>query len=302
MYRKILSVYLFSVVAGASFAQAQSDDVVVAVDDIRITTDDVRHYMEERLASGVSPDAFASSKGITQSVENILSLRRLGKMARDAGFVSSEQIEWEVALYRERLQYREWVKSLVDKEISSTSWDAAAREEYIANSEKYFIGSDQVRVSHILIGTDDRSSEEAKSLAEKVLKEVKKSGSDFEALVEQYSNDPSAETNKGDLGFFGKGQMVPAFEAAAFDLSKAKPVSDLVETEFGFHIIKFIDKRAPRKLTFDEAKKQIIPELQSKVPSTIRSRLTMEARSVSADAAVINEEALKKLEKKLLEQ
>lgn len=299
MFKKVLLAGVFSVAVVSANADSSGSDVVVSVDGIQITQSDIKHYINERVASGTNPQAFASSKNIAQAGENLLSLRRLGKMARDAGMVTNEQIEWELALYRERLQTREWVQGIVDKEIAATDWDSAAREEYLANPDAYIRGKDEIKASHILIGTETRSEEEARLLAEKVLAKVK-AGEDFASLASEYSDDPSAASNKGDLGYFSKGRMVPEFDAAAFALSAKKPVSDLVKTQFGYHIIKFADARQPRKLTFDEAKADIIARLKTEAPRSIRNRLTVEARSVSSEEAVVNEAALKALEQEIL--
>ena len=88
-----------------------------------------------------------------------------------------------------------------------------------------------------------------------VLKTIK-AGGDFATLARANSQDPGSAQNGGDLGFFPKGQMTPAFEEAAFKL-KPGTVSALVETPFGFHIIKVIERRAPRTAPFEEVSGQI---------------------------------------------
>jgi hypothetical protein len=102
---------------------------------------------------------------------------------------------------------------------------------------------EEVSARHILISYEaaerseaTRSKEEAKKLAQKVLKEAKAEDADFAALAKKYSDGPSGEKG-GDLGTFGKGQMAPPFETAAFAL-KVGEISEVVETKFGFHIIK----------------------------------------------------------------
>lgn len=299
MFKKVILAGLFSVTALAANADSKGSDVVVSMDGIQITQDDIKHYIKERIASGTNPETFNSAKNIAQAGENLLSLRRLGKMAREAGVSSSDQIEWELALQRERLQTREWVQGIIDKEIAATDWESAAREEYLANPNAYIRGKDEIKASHILIDTESRTEEEAKALAEQVLTKVK-AGEDFAALAAEYSDDPSAAKNKGDLGYFSKGRMVPEFDAAAFALSAKKPVSDLVKTQFGYHIIKFVDARQPKKLIFDEAKASIIAQLQREAPRSIRNRLTMEARSTSTEEVVVNEAALRALEQEIL--
>lgn len=122
-------------------------------------------------------------------------------------------------------------------------------------------GKDEVRASHILIsyaGAQQageevtRTKEEAKAEAERILAEAKAEGADFAELARQYSDGPSGP-NGGDLDFFGKGQMVPAFEEAAFGM-EVGDISDPVETEFGYHIIKVTDKHEAKETTKTEPK------------------------------------------------
>ena len=98
------------------------------------------------------------------------------------------------------------------------------------------------------------SEEEAKKKAESLLKNIK-DGEDFESIAKDYSDCPSAAKG-GDLGQFSKGQMVPEFEKAAFEL-KENEVSDLVKTQFGYHIIKGEGITGERKLEYNEAKPYI---------------------------------------------
>jgi len=94
----------------------------------------------------------------------------------------------------------------------------------------------------------------ARAKAENVLKQAR-AGADFAQLARTYSNDASAPRG-GDLGFFPKGQMVPAFEAAAFALAPNQ-ISDVIETPFGFHVIKVIEKRTAQSVPFGQAAPQI---------------------------------------------
>jgi peptidyl-prolyl cis-trans isomerase C len=116
-----------------------------------------------------------------------------------------------------------------------------------------------VRASHILIAVPaeatDAQRAERKALAENALKAVR-SGGDFAGLARKYSKDPASAQRGGDLGFFPRGQMVPAFEAAAFSLAPGQ-ISDLVETQHGYHIIKVTEKRPARVVPFVEAAAQI---------------------------------------------
>jgi peptidyl-prolyl cis-trans isomerase C len=121
-----------------------------------------------------------------------------------------------------------------------------------------FQQAESVRAAHILVavpqGADEKVRAAARARADAALKAAK-AGQDFAQLARRYSNDSSAQRG-GDLGFIPKGQMVPAFEAAAFSLQPGQ-VSDLVETQFGYHVIKAIEKRPARLVPFVEAAAQI---------------------------------------------
>ena len=116
---------------------------------------------------------------------------------------------------------------------------------------------EQVRASHILISTKpidpnadpNQAKAQAKDKAEELLKKVK-DGADFAALAKENSDCPS-NAQGGDLGLFPRGQMVKPFEDAAFAL-KVGEISDLVETQFGYHIIKVTEHQDPNQITFRE--------------------------------------------------
>ncbi|WP_027700940.1 peptidylprolyl isomerase [Metaclostridioides mangenotii] len=126
------------------------------------------------------------------------------------------------------------------------------------DSHKEEFNKDQVEASHILIKTVDDANKElskakkeaAKKKAEEVLKKVK-DGGDFAKLAKEYSQDSSAESG-GSLGFFSKGDMVEPFEKSAFSL-KVGEISDIVETQYGYHIIKVTNKKKD-VTSFEDAK------------------------------------------------
>ncbi len=151
------------------------------------------------------------------------------------------------------------IVNLVDKEIASkvTVSDAEVKKFYDENQDK-FKQPATIRASHILCKVDpkatDADKKKAREKAEGLLKEVK-AGKDFAELAKTNSDCPS-NAQGGDLGFFGKGQMVPAFENAAFAL-KPGEVSDVVETQFGYHVIKVTDKKDAGVTKFDDVKERI---------------------------------------------
>lgn len=152
------------------------------------------------------------------------------------------------------------INNLIEKRFSAkvAATEAEAKKFYDENRDRYFSKPEAVRASHILVGSDETSSPEerkkAKEKAEALLKRLK-AGEDFAALAKAQSSCPSASQG-GDLGAFGRDQMVPAFEKAAFAL-KPGEMSGVVETEFGYHIIKVTERQEAGAEKFENVKEKI---------------------------------------------
>ncbi|ACM21838.1 peptidylprolyl cis-trans isomerase, PpiC-type [Geotalea daltonii FRC-32] len=157
------------------------------------------------------------------------------------------------------------ITAFIEKNIISNInvAEADAKKFYDDNTEK-FKQDESIRASHILIGVDAKAGEEdkkkAREKAEGILKKIK-AGEDFATLAKAESTCPSSKQG-GDLGTFPKGQMVAPFENAAFAL-KPGEVSDVVETQFGYHIIKLAEKKEAGMVKFDEVKTKIVDYLKS---------------------------------------
>jgi len=143
--------------------------------------------------------------------------------------------------------------------------DDELKAEYQQNIQQYQVPN-RVHVEHILfmtVGKPDAEVEEIRKKAEDVLKQAKK-GTNFEDLAKKNSEDPGTKDKGGDLGWVIQGQTVPEFEKTAFSLPKGA-VSDLVKTQYGFHIIKVLDKETAHTKSFDEVKDSLrAPFLLSK--------------------------------------
>jgi peptidyl-prolyl cis-trans isomerase D len=138
---------------------------------------------------------------------------------------------------------------------------------YQQNIQQYEV-PDRVHAEHILlttVGKTDAEVAEIKKTAESVLAHAKKPGANFEELAKKYSEDPGSKEKGGDLGWLVHGQTVAEFDKAAFSLPKGA-VSDLIRTQYGFHIIKVLDKENAHTKPFDEVKDSIrTPYLLQKV-------------------------------------
>jgi len=164
------------------------------------------------------------------------------------------------------------INSILEEAKSQVSISDEELLEYYNENKESFLEPEQVHARHILVETE----EEANNL----LLLLKEGLTDFAELAKEKSTCPSAEKG-GDLGFFAKGQMVKEFEDAAFSL-KPGEISDVVQTQFGYHIIKCEEKKEEYSPTFEEAKERI--------SNTLRSQRENEA--ISALISKLKEEAV----------
>jgi peptidyl-prolyl cis-trans isomerase D len=136
--------------------------------------------------------------------------------------------------------------------------DDELKVQYQQDIQQYQVPN-RVHVDHILLMTVGKTPAEVEEIhqkAEDVLKQANKKGANFEELAKKYSEDPGTKDKGGDLGWITQGQTVPEFEKVAFSLPKGN-ISDLVKTQYGFHIIKVLDKETAHTKTFDEVKDSI---------------------------------------------
>jgi len=141
--------------------------------------------------------------------------------------------------------------------------DDELKAVYQQNIQQYEVPN-RVHAEHILfttVGKTDAEVAEIKKQAEDADAQAKKKGANFEDLAKKYSEDPGSKAKGGDLGWIVQGQTVPEFEKAAFSLPKGD-VSDLIKTQYGFHIIKILDKETAHTKPFEEVKDSIRGPLQ----------------------------------------
>jgi peptidyl-prolyl cis-trans isomerase C len=159
-----------------------------------------------------------------------------------------------------------------------TATDAEARDFYQKNPDKFKQG-ESVRASHILLRVDPKTPEptkkQAKARIDRILKRAR-SGEDFAALAKQNSQDGSAQQG-GDLGYFERGEMVPAFSEAAFSL-KPGELSGVVTTQFGYHIIKTTDKKPAATVPYEQVSRQIVEYLSSQKKQERAAQFVDEAK------------------------
>ena len=159
----------------------------------------------------------------------------------------------------------EYVLLDVDAVKKSISVNEADLKTYYEQNAQRLSGAEERRASHILINAPKTASaaerEKAKAKAQELLAVVKKSPDTFADVARKNSQDPGSATSGGDLDFFARGAMVKPFEDAAFSMNKGD-ISSVVESDFGYHIIKLTDIKAPKQRSFEEMKAELEADLK----------------------------------------
>lgn len=194
---------------------------------------------------------------------------------------------------RVKVSYLHYDPMLLAAKVNPSDSDVA--DYYKRNLKSRFTHPDQVHASHILIAVPDGATQaekdKAKAKAEEVLKQAEKKGADFAKLAHQYSDDPSTRLQGGDLGTFGRNQMIKPFEDAVFSMKPGE--LRIVETKFGFHVVK-LDAFIPAHTdTLAEAKPKIIDALRGDAGE----RIAREALDQDVSAA-LSGQSLQDLAKK----
>jgi len=168
--------------------------------------------------------------------------------------------------------------------------DADVQAYYNAHQDQYQV-KDQVKVRHILIavpsGADAKADAAAKSKAEGILKQIK-AGGNFAELAKQNSDDPGSKEQGGELGWLDRGKTVPEFDKTAFSLPVGQ-TSDVIKTQFGYHILQVEDKKTAHLRPLSEVKAEIVPVLEQHrggaAGQTFASSLAADAKKEGMDKA-----------------
>lgn len=270
-------------------------EVVAKSENFTVTADEVQQAITRRLSQSKMPVSNLGNlppnvlKNLAYSAtQQLIDQHLIAAKAEDEGYVpaaedAKKQLEqWEEQAGKEKLEesleqngitreqlledlgrelgVRQWLQEEV---MSNVTVDEEAAREFYEDNPQAFNTDEQKKASHILVSADQSASEKerkkAKSKAEDLRKQLD-DGADFAELAEAESDCPSSKQG-GDLGFFGKGQMAPAFEEAAFALDEGE-LSDVVETRFGYHVIQGGADKEAGTVPFEEAKPQIMQHLQ----------------------------------------
>ena len=233
--------FIAAALLAAGPALSQSDPVVAKVNGMEIRESDLT-MAEEDVGQNPQTQQLTGDAKRDYLVFYVADVMLVAKAAEGKKVGDQKEFKSRLAFIRNKLL----METLLQQEGKAALTDAAMKKVY-DDAVKQMGAEQEVRARHILVPTED----EAKA----VLAEIKK-GADFAELAKQKSKDPGAAAEGGDLGYFGKEQMVPEFAETAFKMDKGQ-MSDPVKTQFGWHIIKVEDKRAKPVPEFTQVKEQV---------------------------------------------
>jgi peptidyl-prolyl cis-trans isomerase C len=270
MKRLLTVMGCVALLTGTAFADNTS--VVAKIGDKTFTVLDVERWLSYNApASGNMTNI--DNKKKAAYLNQIVTGMVIADIARKKKFDEREDIKEKMDLVTNNFLTIEYLDKVVSADVRATEDDIL---KYYEQHKDDFKVRESVRVRHILIKADKTASEEEKAAAKKKVESILthiRDGGDFHKLASEHSQDPGSKTRGGDLGFIGRGRMVREFEDVAFSLQPGE-VSDVVETNFGYHIIKVEERR-------DASYKPV-----EEVRSIIESKLIKERRRQAVDEFV----------------
>ena len=251
----VIMILLILTSVQAPAAEKPKKDVLAKVGNKEITRSDIEAYM------GLYPEQQqamikADPRMEEVLVRNLASIMVVSDVARRKGIDKNPAVRKQAEIMRNEYLARTYVQKEIIGKINLTEKDY---EAYYDAHKKEFENPERVKARHILVAVKADATPEQKEAARKKAEELlakAKAGGDFAKLAQENSDDPGSKAKGGDLGFFTQGSMVGKFEEAAFAL-KPGELSDVVETEFGYHIIKLEERKAAEQQPYESVKEQV---------------------------------------------
>lgn len=257
-------------------ALIQGDSVTITAQDMQ--ADSLRMPLEMRSIVLQKPET------VLQVASNLYARRVFAERAAAEGLDKDPQVAAALKVARDKVLSDAMLEHMDKKAVpSDAAVEALARNTYRAKPDRFKTG-EEVKIRHILLS---EKTPESRAKAEQMLAELKK-GADFASMAKEHSADPGSSSKGGELGYFGKGRMLPEFETAAFAMQKPGELSSVVETKFGYHILQLDERRPERIRTFEEVREELMKELRTTAAQDARSS---EAQKIQ-QSAKINQEAI----------
>lgn len=195
-------------------------------------------------------------------VKGYINAKLLEQEGKNNGLESTPDFQEKLNKAKSQLIYQELIQRYLKANVNDQMIDSEY-DKLVANLK----GKEEVKVSHILVENEEKAKEVKKKLSK---------GGKFAALAKEYSKDEGSKANGGEIGFIMKGMLVPEFEDKALSM-KVNEISDPVKTQFGWHIIKVLDKRPVKVPTKEEAKSALTNKVNNEAIEKYLSDLSSKA-------------------------
>lgn len=252
---KIAGVFALVSLLFSPILQAQDQSYVAKIGNKKITMADLNRiigYYDQEQQKVIEKNPQLKETILWQVIQGTV----VSKIAKEKGFDKKPEIKSQQELMINNFLASQYLQKEIIEKITIS--EAKARAYYKDHPEA-FKNPEMIRARHILFkaepGASDEDKNKIKAKAAEVLEKLKK-GEDFIKLAAEVSDDLGTKAKGGDLDFFPKGTMIPAFEEAAFSL-KPGELSNIVETEYGYHIIKLEEKKEPLLEPYETIKEKV---------------------------------------------
>jgi len=292
--KKTIFIFAFALLASLHLATAgfaQIDDIVLQRDGIHISFEEAFNYSLRH----TNPDAYEASMSkplaTTRVLKNLYVLKRVATSVEGSSSFTAAEREYLVEdIYRRQLLER-YLADEIAARMEKVDWRGLAQAEY-AQRKADFVSPEEVRVEHLLVSIENRDFDAFVARVRDV-DSLMNSDNDFVELIKQYSDDPSAARNNGDLGYFSRRRMQPAFSDAAFALTEPGEIVGPVMTSFGAHFIRFIDRREEHYKSFAEVEQRLIKQIKKETEPALREEILAEITDeIESELDEIDEVAL----------
>lgn len=258
----------------SSVVRAESDAILVSgPDGVVITERDLENDLL-LLKDSSQAEVLRDPRNVEEVALRIYSRKFLANEAEKLGLTKTPKVLAALERARQRALADAAVERREGAAPSQEAIEKLALTRYKTQPEKYLMPEER-RVRHILI---KYSTPEAFSLI-KSLRDRVLGGESFESLARQYSDDPGSKSRGGELELIRPGETVPAFERAAYLLAKPGEVSELIESQYGYHVIQLIERLPRKRQTFEEVRDSIKAEVIASLEADRRSALANEIMS-----------------------
>ena len=260
--------------AASAPARAPAPGVVAWGPSGQVSATELAQAATEMVPADERKTFWLSADAVKRFARSLYTQRALAALAVKTGLDKAPAVAQATGVAREQALARAYLAEQVQAAMpDAAATERYARSEYLAKPDRFTV-PEEVRVRHILLPVAKDGSDDAqvKARAEALVEQLR-GGADFAALAKAESSDSGSAQRGGELDWFGRGKMTPAFEHAAFALTKPGDISAPVKTPFGWHIIELLERKPAMKLSFEQVLPGLRQEITGRIDAQERGRI-----------------------------